>query len=158
MVHLAHKQPFGSELDEVNRLIESAIDTWDLPARVKRLALPSYRYGKHDVEFLDFAMAYTVDERLVGVAAWESCHCDDCPAGQTGLSLHGLYVRPGTHRQGVGTRLVDAVLAATRNHGGQWVLVKAQHGAIGFFTRQGFRPVRDVDAGGRYAHRLWRAV
>lgn len=158
VVRIVHKRPFGTELDEVNQLIESAIETWDLPARVKRLALPSFRYGEPDVELLGFVMAYTDDDRLVGVAAWEPCRRDDCPAGQAGLSLHGLYVRPGVHRQGIGTRLVDAVLAVTQDHGGKGLLVRAQRGAKGFFSRQGFLPLRDADASGRYPHRLWRGA
>jgi GNAT superfamily N-acetyltransferase len=146
-----------ADLPQVNRLIERAVMTWDLPERVKRLSLPSYRYDAHDLQHLQLTLAQ-VGSRLVGVAAWEAAAAQDLPPGKRGLLLHGLYVDPDHHRRGVGARLVQAALAAAAEQQLDGVLVKAQRDAEPFFVRQGFEllPIEDPDR--HYAHRLWRPV
>jgi N-acetylglutamate synthase-like GNAT family acetyltransferase len=69
-----------------------------------------------------------------------------------------LYVDPGLARQGLGTRLLQAVEEAARVLGVAGVLVKAQRDAEGFFLSRGFEalPVRDPDR--HYPHRLWKPL
>lgn len=143
------------DLDAVNALIERAVMTWQLPERVKRLALPSYRYGEHDLEHLELMVAEHDEHDIVGVAAWEPANPRDLPAGQTGLLLHGLYVDPGHQRQGVGRQLLAAALAAARDQGYDGVLVKAQPDAEPFFLAQGLRRIECSDPARDYPHRFW---
>ena len=91
-----------SDLLAVNGVIESAIHTWELPARVKRLCVPLYRYSEHDLDFLDLVVAEAERIGIVGVAAWEQADAGDAPAGHSALLLHGIYVDPDQHRKGVG--------------------------------------------------------
>jgi GNAT superfamily N-acetyltransferase len=146
------------DLDAVNRVIEAAIMTWNLPERVKRLSLPSYRYNALDFEHLQMAVAVDADGRILGVAGWEPAEPRDCPAGKTGLLLHGLYVDPAASRQGIGARLLDAAASAARNAGMDGLLVKAQEDAVGFFLRQGLRALPVEDRARHYANRLWKEL
>ena len=143
-VHKAELQ----ELDAINRLIERAIATWDLPERVKRLALPTYRYTPLDLETLTILAGYQ-GSTLVGVAAWGPVQSGALP----GLMLHGLYVDPQCWGSGIGTALLNRVERAARERGFARLTVKAQPGARAFFLRHGFQAATAADAGD-YAHRL----
>jgi hypothetical protein len=69
------------DLDAANAVVEAAIMTWDLPERVKRLSLASYRYNVHDLEHLTIMGALDAAEAIVGVAAWEPASAADTPDG-----------------------------------------------------------------------------
>ena len=68
-----------ADLETVNALIERAIDSWNLPERVKRLSLPLYHYHEHDLEFLELVVADVEAGGIVGVAAWETADPGDAP-------------------------------------------------------------------------------
>jgi len=150
--------PDAQELAGINRVIEAAIMTWDLPDRVKRLALPSYRYSDIDRRILGFLVARNPRSRIVGLASWEPLEEKDSPHGQTALLLHGLYVDPALHRQGIGRALIDALLAQMAVAGRDGLLVKAQRDAVAFFSACGFLPLPVHDESRQYTHRLWKPV
>jgi GNAT superfamily N-acetyltransferase len=147
-----------ADLDAINTVIESAVMTWTLPERVKRLTLPSYRYNPHDLEHLNIVVAENSEYGVIGVAAWEPANPGDLPAGKTGLLLHGLYVSPDRQRRGAGGRLLDAALAAAREQGFDGLLVKARPEAEHFFLAQGLEPLPIADPARDYPHRFWKAV
>jgi len=147
-----------ADLAAINAVIERAVMTWNLPERVKRLTLPSYRYQPHDLDHLKIVVAESREHGVLGVAAWEPAGARDLPAGKTGLLLHGLYVDPDRQRAGVGGRLLDAALSAAREQGFDGLLVKAQPAAKGFFLARGLERVPAVDLARDYPHRLWKAV
>ena len=152
-------RPAGAtDLRNVNRVIESAIDTWQLPARVKRLSKPVYRYSEHDLDFLDLVVAEANDGTIIGVAAWEQAEPDDAPAGRSALLLHGIYVASDHHRKGVGTRLFETAEKAACSRGLDGVLVKAQPGAQEFFLALGLDGVPVDDHRRDYPHRFWKPV
>ena len=150
------------DLEAINTVIDRAVMGWDLPERVKRLALPLYRYNDYDLRVMQFRVAEIPGGGILGVAAWEDADPRDLPAPQGeaanrarhGVLLHGLYIDPAQQRSGLGTRLLAAVGDAARATGARWLLVKAQNGAEGFFERRGLvrLPVRDTDRDyeGRY--------
>ena len=150
--------PDAQELAGINRVITAAIMTWDLPERVKRLALPSYRYSDIDGQILEFLVARDPQSRIVGVASWEPAKGNDIPHAQQALLLHGLFVDPTCHRQGIGRALVDALLAQTAAAGSDGLLVKAQRDALDFFSAYGFLPLPVHNESRQYAHRLWKPV
>lgn len=151
--------PAGADdLDGVNAVIERAVMTWDLPERVKRLTLPTYRYQVHDLDHLEILVARSGVGEIVGVAAWETLARRDVPGEETGVLLHGLYVDPARHGEGVGSRLIEAVDAAVRGLGVKGVLVKAQADAQGFFEKRGFDALPVQDSERDYPHRLWRSL
>ena len=145
------------DLARINALIESAIATWDLPERVQRLSLPSYRYDEHDLAHADIVVAENSLGDLLGVAAWEPANASDAPKDHTALLLHGLYVEPAVHHKGIGARL-DATEQAARTRGFDGLLVKAQPTAEGFFIARGLRRLLPEDPNRDYAHRFWKLL
>ncbi len=108
-----------------------------MPERVKRLSLPSYRYTGVDLDYLKTVVVEDDGQNIIGIVAWERAEVKDTPAGRTALLLHGIYVAPSHHRQGVGRRLLSAAEQAVRKHRYSGLVVKAQAGASKFFIAQG---------------------
>ena len=155
---VAALRPAGAgDLDAVNRVIERALGTWALPERVRRLSLPLYRYSAVDLQHLTVWVAQQSGE-TVGIAAWEPADPADAPEGRSGLFLHGLYVDPAHHGQGIGRSLLEAALSACRADGLDGVLVKAQAQAVGFFDACGLVRLPVANPGRDYVHRFWAAV
>lgn len=148
----------ANDLDVLNAVIERAISTWNLPERVKRLSLPSYRYQEHDLSHLHIVVAEDKARAIAGVAAWEAANPRDAPAGKRGLLLHGLYVDPAKQKQGIGSRLLEAALQAARAGGFDGLLVKAQADAIGFFAARGMARMPVENPERDYPHRYWQAA
>ena len=146
------------DLLAVHGLIESAIYTWEVAERVKRLCVPLYRYSEHDLDFLDLVVAEAEPIGIVGVAAWEEADAGDTPAGHSALLLHGIYVAPDQHRKGIGARLFEAVEMAASLRGFDGVLVKAQPGAGDFFRALGLERVPVQDCSRDYPHRFWKSL
>jgi GNAT superfamily N-acetyltransferase len=146
------------DLDAVNQVIERAVLSWDLPERVKRLSLVTYRYGSQDLEHFQLMLAEAADGGLLGVAAWGAAEPGEAPCGARGLLLHGLYVDPAVHGRGIGSRLLAAAEQAAGRGKLDGVLVKAQRGAEGFFLARGFRRLAVEDPRRDYPHRLWKSA
>jgi N-acetylglutamate synthase-like GNAT family acetyltransferase len=144
-----------ADLGPINRVIERAVQTWNLPERVKRLALPTYLYTEHDLNHLHIVLAEDSAASVIGVAAWEDAAARDCPQGRRGLLLHGLYVDPDRQHRGTGTRLLTAAVAAAREQGYDGLLVKAQADAEGFFRSRGLHQLAVADANRDYPNRFW---
>lgn len=146
----------AADLDAANAVIEACVMAWELPPRVKRLALGSYLYRTHDLEYMDMLVAETAPGEIVGIAALEAASPADLPDGRSGLLLHGLYVLPARQHEGIGGRLVDAALALTRTRTLDGLLVKAQSEAVGFFRAMGFIKLAVEDPATDYANRWWQ--
>lgn len=147
-----------ADIDDLNRVIERAIQTWDLPDRVKRLSLASHLYRPHDLAVMEIVVAKDRNDRIIGVAAWEPAHPADCPDGRKALLLHGVYVDPDWHRGGVGSRLLTAATEAARVDGYDGVVVRAQREAVPFYVARGMVHVPATDPARDYPHRYWIGV
>ena len=152
--HSLIRDAVRADLDAVNAVVEAAIQTWKLPDRVKRLALPVYRYTPEDLGHLQLRVLEQ-SSGIVAVAAWEPADPRDLPGAGSGMLLHGLYVDPARHGQGLGARLLDDAAGAARVRGHDGILVRAQADAEGFFARRGFTRLPVRDAARDYAARLW---
>ena len=132
--------------------------SWGLPERVKRLSLPGYRYQAEHFGVLSVCLAEVSSGEAVAVVAYGEAPEADALAAHKTLLLHGLYVDPVSHREGVGTALVEHAteVAAREGYGG--ILVKAQPGAVAFFETLGFArlPVEDPETD--FKNRYWKAV
>jgi GNAT superfamily N-acetyltransferase len=155
-ITLRHANP--TDLDAINHVIEAAVMGWNLPERVKRLSLPSYRYTPFDFEHLDMVVAEDAQGRIVGVAAWEPAAAKETPADHSALLLHGIYVDPARQGQGIGRQLFRAAEEAARRHGYDGLLVKAQADANDFFIAQGMESLPVEDPSRQYTNRFWKRV
>lgn len=138
------------DLEAINRLIERAVQTWALPDRVKRLAMPTYFYTPADLQAMDLVGAYRHGQ-LVGAAAWEA------GPDHGVVALHGVYVDPSHWRHGVGSTLLAHVERAARARGFTTLVVKAQAGASAFFLQRGYQEAAG-GAGGGYSYLLSKAI
>lgn len=144
-----------ADLDEVNRIVRNAVNTWQLPERVKLLAMPTCLYNELDLQHLQLVVAEDSSAAIFGVAAWEVAAVRDCPPGERGLLLHGLYVDPVQQRHGTGSLLLSAAVAAAREQGYDGLLVKAQADAEGFFRTKGLQRLAVEDEARDYPYRFW---
>ena len=146
------------DLDAINSVVETAVMTWDLPERVKRLVLPSYHYTEVDLKHLEIVVAVDARQHILGVAAWEQADIRDTPQGQLGLLLHGLYVLPAYHHQGIGRQLFQAASDSALKHRVDGLLVKVQQNANGFFDAMGMSQLPAEDAMRHYSNRYWKSM
>ncbi|MFT5504303.1 MAG: N-acetylglutamate synthase-like GNAT family acetyltransferase [Gammaproteobacteria bacterium] len=157
-VRVSQRKPNRLDLDGINRVIESATNTWSLPERLKRISLPLYRYYQDDVEHMQFLIAETKDSRIVGLAALEEVEATECPEGHSAWLLHGLYVNPSHHGYGIGIRLVESAEVITSANGFDGLLVKAQVDAQSFFENRGFTRLPVENCSRDYAYRYWKSI
>jgi GNAT superfamily N-acetyltransferase len=146
------------DLGAVNRVIEAAVMTWELPERVIRLSLPSYRYTASDLDHLEIMVAEDHRHNILGIAAWEPADANDASAGHLALLLHGIYVHPSHHHQGMGRRLFSAAEEAVCKRPYEGLLVKAHKGATGFFLSQGMNRRQVNDLLRDYEYRFWKSA
>lgn len=151
------RQAGSRDLASLNAVIEAAVMAWDLPERVKRLALPSYRYDEHDLDHLDLWVAH-IPSAIIGVVALEPADTRDLPREQSGLLLHGLYVHPDYQHRGLGRRLLQHAEQQVRERHLDGLLVRAQSGAGEFFQAHGMQPLETHDSGRDYQYRYWKAI
>lgn len=149
-------QATSGDLPAINQVIDAAVMGWKLPERVKRLALPSYRYDALDLDHLAILVANAREDGIVGVAACEPANPADLPEGCAGLLLHGLYVHPRSQGQGIGRQLFRAAEEQVRQGGYDGLLVKAQPDAIGFFQAMGMQGLESRVPARDYPYRYWK--
>jgi predicted N-acetyltransferase YhbS len=145
-----------SDLDQINAVIESAVMTWNLPERVKRLSLSTYFYNEIDLQHFTIHVALEGDT-IIGLVA-----CDTTPHtvsdSKQALLIHGLYVSPEHHHKGVGTLLFQSALQLARQQQLDGLTVKAQADAKGFFEAQGMHKLEVEDTKKDYELRYWLAL
>jgi len=150
-------RPAGqADLEAINRVIEAAVMTWHLTNRVKSLSLPVYRYDNVDLDHLDIVLAEDGRQNIIGIAAWEQADAKALPAGSKALSLHGIYVDPSHHQQGIGSKLFRVVEEAVCKRGFNGLLLKAQQGSNGFFISQEMQHLHVDDHLHQYSNRFWK--
>jgi len=141
------------DLEAINRVIDAAIMTWDLPERVKRLSLPSYHYTAIDLAHYAIHVA-VLDDRIVGVVAWDKE--PHTVQQQRCLLLHGIYVHPDHHHQGIGSRLFSLAEQAGREQGLTGLVVKSQKDAEAFYASRGMHKLAVTDSEREFASRFWK--
>ena len=148
----------AEDLAAINRVVERAVMGWHLPERVKRLALPTYRYSELDMTHMQLWIAETGPAAIAGVIAWEQADVQDTPGGQHALLIHGIYVDPACQRSGIGSKLLQSAEAAASQAQLNGLLVKAQSGAAGFFHARGYRRLPVTDDLREYNNRFWKTL
>lgn len=152
------RQATSGDLPAINRVIDAAVMGWTLPERVKRLALPSYRYDAMDLDHLTILVAEALEDGIVGVAACETANPADLPEDCVGLLLQGLYVHPRSQGQGIGRQLFRAAEEQVRQGGYDGLLVKAQPDAAVFFQAMGMQGLESRVPARDYPYRYWKST
>ncbi len=147
-----------TDLPAINSIIELCVMGWNLPDRVKRLSLDSYRYRPDDLDHLDIFIAETPEGVISGIAALEPASQRDLPAGKHGLLLHGLYVAPEKQRHGIGAALLGKAMEKVAAEKADGLLVKAQADASSYFAAQGFSRLPIEDPEKDYPNRWWKTA
>jgi GNAT superfamily N-acetyltransferase len=128
----------GRDLDTINGVVAAATLSWNLTARVRRLALPSLLYNAVDLQHMCIARIDADTVGALGVALWE----DTAEAGQAtdkrAVLLHGLYILPHYQRHGVGTCLLELVADWARARGFESLIARAWRESESFFIARGF--------------------
>ena len=148
----------SSDLDSVNTLIAAAIDTWQLADRVKRISLPLYRYHEDDLRELQLVVADSGDDEIFGIAALEQVYATDIFEGLQTAMLHGIFVVPNLHRNGIGSRLLEKIERMAGFNGTGVLLVKARPEAISFFRDRGFRQLSTRDKSRDYPYQFYKIL
>ncbi len=142
------------DLPAINVVIAAALTSWESTERVKRLALPVYRYQQADLDHMWMFVAEGEDGDIAGVAALEEADPGDLPVPGYGLLLHGIFVKPGAMGAGIGQRLLRAGAGVTRELGYEGLLVKSVRQSMGFFEHCGLETLK-ATSGTDYPYRYW---
>ena len=152
------RDALASDLHGVNNLIAAAIDTWHLADRVKRISLPLYRYHEDDLRDMRLVVAESGDHQILGIAVLEQAYATDLFDGFQAAVLHGIYVAPNLHRNGVGSRLLEKIENMARSNDTEMLLVKARPEAISFFSDRGFEQLSARDVSRDYPHQFYKKL
>ena len=142
-----------SQLCAVNALILRAIDGWELPPRVKRLAGPSHCYDEVDLTTMNIRYL-GAPAMPTGVLALETVGVDEAPE-QPAWRIHGIYVDPEAQGQGFGAQLLRDSQRRARGESVAFLTVRAQKDAVGFFKAQGFTPLVPANPERAYPHQFF---
>jgi len=156
--HITLRHATHNDLEDINQVVEQAVLTWNLPARVQRLVLPSYRYSSLDLAHMQFIVATQPSAQIIGVAAWEQAELSDTPEGERGLLLHGLYVLPERRTQGLGSLLLESVEQTGTEQQMAGVLIKAHADAVSFFVLKGYRQLPAKNPARDFENRFWKRL
>ena len=151
----------AADLDTINALITTAIGTWPVSERLKRLAALPLRYNWADFQDFEMVLCYKAAAEI-GVAVWQPDAPIQVSDSNQAILLHGLYVAPDAQGQGVGRGLLEELAKRALMRKQDTLYVRAERFAVGFFRRVGGRQLaahEGPEAGEQaYPHRFLMSV
>ena len=145
----------SADLTTVNRIIKSAVASWHVSDRLKRLSLPLLQYSASDLEEFELFLHLQGDVAN-GVAALARDTSYIGPHATRCALLHGLYVRSNSQRLGVGKAMQQLVTNRAHEIGCEGLLVKAQRVSTSYFAKQGYTEY--VSAEIDYPYLYWKPI
>lgn len=142
------------ELAIANDIVVAAIDSWEMKPRLRRLVSQTYQYDAGDFDTMRLFLLEE-GEQAQAMLAVEDYPGDEVNLPDRILLLHGIYVRPERHGEGMGRQLLEATKTLARDGGFAGVLVKAHASASGFFQAMGMQELPVTDERRDYPHRFW---
>lgn len=142
-----------ADLAAINRIVEDAMQGWNISARVRRLSLPLYRYSEQDLAEFECALAKAPE--IAGVAALELPARGDGPAIAL---LHGIYVTPQRQNSGIGGLLLRWAELDAQQRGIASLCVRARPEAVAFFEARGYLPATDSGSTAAYPWLLQKTL
>jgi len=128
-----------NNLIEINRVVSSAILSWQLSKRVYRLSVEQLSYQLEDLEDHVFIGGY-LGEQLLGVIIWAK-YPSQLPDGTRVRYLHGLYVSQEHQGCLAGSRLLEYSVSETIRSCIYALSLKAWRRSEAFFLRNYFVPL-----------------
>ena len=144
-----------TDLVLINSIITSAVESWQLPDRLKRLALPILQYTAEDLTEFEFFL-HDHNGSVNGVAVLSRDAGLKGKHGTRCALMHGLYVHADAQRTGVGSALQQTVADHAREMGCEGLLVKAQRVATSYFEAQGYEECECQYV--NYPYLYWKAI
>ena len=144
------------DLAVINNVVNHAIETWNLPERVRRLAKPSLTYTESDLDFMLAALGENEEGNAIAAALWEPE--EGRLSRHSSILLHGLYVMPEYQRNGVGACMVEHVSKIARKAGFHGMTVKSWRDSEDFFLKLGFSDSAISGQERLYPRQLWKPV
>lgn len=142
------------DLPLVNWVITSAVNSWNLSDRLKRLSLSLLHYDAVDLQDYEI-LVYFRDEYPLAVGAWEFGPSYAGPDGMPSALFHGLYVRADFQGLGIGQQMQGTVADRARAQGFGGLFVKSQRVSTGYFVQQGFSRTQGT---GVYPYQFWKSI
>lgn len=143
------------DLAQINHIISASVAGWDLPDRVKRLALASYHYDSSDFSHYELWLAIS-DGTIAGLMALDKQLMSN-RQHEPALLVHGLYVLPDYQRQHIGTQLIQLAQQRACDSGADGILLKAIRDAEKFFSAIGMEKQAVIDEQRDYDRLYWLA-
>lgn len=156
-IALAIRPAQRSDLDAINGVVEAAVMSWPLPAKLKRRALPDFHYHTIDLDVAMLLIAIGSRSHVLGVVACEPARLTDNPQERNALLLDGLFIHPDYRDHGIAGHLLDEARALARRQGRDGLLVKVRAEVEDFFRDQGLTPLPHERAGAEDKPLLWQA-
>jgi len=145
----------AADIDQVNQVIFEAIGTWRIADRVRELSRHAYRYDESDLEHGELRLLVDASDQTIGIAHWDQATPADTPVGSASAAiLHGLYLMPAFHGQGLGRQLLSDAINRASHAGHDALALRAQRDAEPFFLSQGFVPGLQESSPPLYPRRL----
>ena len=149
----------AADIPAVNHVISTAVQSWPVSERLKRLALTALHYTNTDVQDFDFVLCYKAHACL-GVAVWEPENVSFRRDNYSVALLHGLYVDHQHQQQGVGKLLLDEVHLRAEKCNFSGIYARVERFSASYFEHVGYRQLPDDQGPGSstsaYPHRFFR--
>jgi len=146
----------SNDLDVINQIITTAVMSWTLPERVKRLSLTSYHYKDVDLQFLQIYVV-SMKNTPIAVLALDN-ELIQLSNNRNALLIHGLYVDTYQQGRGIGRYLITFSEQQAKLKNANALLVKAQKDAESFFLRMGMQKLQVEDESRDYQARYCKII
>ncbi len=129
----------STDAERLSRIAFRAKAHWGYPAEWLEAWRDSLTVHADEIGVDEYLVALSDDGKAVGF-----CAVNGVPGGE--WWLEHLWVLPEWQGRGVGRRLFDAAVAYVREWGGEWIDLRSDPHAEGFYLRMGAVRTGEVDA------------
>ena len=138
-------------LESANSVIRSAVASWDLPERLKRLSAPVLQYSEIDLKDYEYALCI-YRRRVIATAFWRIIHWQDR------IDLHGLFTAKPWQGIGAGGQLQKYIVENSGHPSLNHIYVKAHRCATSYFESTGYKKINPDEHASLYPHQYKKEI